>query len=183
MINIIRSFSAFFLLPTFLIGLMFISSSSVAFADPTIESIAPLNSQEVTTTNNNPPSEQTKKAVGNVFQQVFKGLFWWGNGGGGVGPGGAGWSTNGVKVANYGLPFSGGGDSSVSIAKIIKTIILYVGIASLLSLTYAGILLMVSYGDDGKVKNAKKIITFALLGIIISGASYLVIDIINALRV
>lgn len=60
---------------------------------------------------------------------------------------------------------------------------MYVGVFALMSFTYAGLLLLLSYGDEGKVKSAKKIIIYAAVGIVLSGASYLIIDAINSLKV
>ncbi len=81
-----------------------------------------------------------------------------------------------------GLPFE---DASIdtSIAKIIKQAIMLSGILAILALTYAGILMMLSYGDESKVKSAKSIIQYALIGVVLSGAAYAIIEAINALKI
>ena len=57
------------------------------------------------------------------------------------------------------------------------------GILAILALTYAGILMMLSYGDESKVKSAKSIIQYALIGVVLSGAAYAIIEAINALKI
>ncbi len=83
-----------------------------------------------------------------------------------------------------GLPFQ---NESVGpagyIGKIIKEVIKYTGLLAILALTYGGILMMLSYGDDGKIKGAKNIITYALVGIVLSGAAYAIIDAVNSLKI
>lgn len=68
------------------------------------------------------------------------------------------------------------------IGRIIKEVIKYTGLLAVMALTYGGIIMMLSYGDDGKVKSAKKIITFSLVGVILTGVAYAIIDAINMLN-
>jgi hypothetical protein len=82
---------------------------------------------------------------------------------------------------SIGLPFQNG-TPAMYIGKIIKEVIKYVGLLAVMALTYGGIIFMLSYGDDGKIKNAKKIVTYALIGIVVSGAAYAIIDAINSLN-
>lgn len=51
-----------------------------------------------------------------------------------------------------------------------------------MALTYGGIIMMLSYGDDGKIKSAKKIITFSLIGVVLSGVAFAIIDAVNSLN-
>lgn len=82
-----------------------------------------------------------------------------------------------------GLPFESTPLVANSIAKIIKQAIMFAGVLAIMSLTYAGILMMLSYGDENKVKSAKSIITYSLIGILLSGAAYAIIEAINALKI
>lgn len=81
-----------------------------------------------------------------------------------------------------GLPFE---STTVdrSIGKIIKQAIMFAGVLAIMSLTYAGILMMLSYGDENKVKSAKGIIQYSLIGIVLSGAAYAIIEAINAIKI
>lgn len=82
-----------------------------------------------------------------------------------------------------GLPFERTADDTpISIAKIIKQAIMFVGIFAVMAITYGGILMMLSYGDESKVKGAKGIIQYALIGIVLSGAAYAIIDAVNSLK-
>jgi len=89
-------------------------------------------------------------------------------------------ATDLPQPTNIGLPFEGK-TATVTIGKIIKQAILFAGVLAVMALTYAGILMMLSYGDESKVKGAKNIIQYALIGILLSGASYAIIEAINAL--
>ena len=80
-----------------------------------------------------------------------------------------------------GLPFQNA-TPAVYIGRFIKEAIKYIGLLAVLALTYGGILMMLSYGDDGKAKGAKKVITYAIIGIIVSGAAYAIIDAVNSLN-
>lgn len=82
-----------------------------------------------------------------------------------------------------GLPFERTADNTpISIAKIIKQAIMFAGIFAVMAITYGGILMMLSYGDESKVKGAKGIIQYALIGIVLSGAAYAIIDAVNSLK-
>lgn len=90
-------------------------------------------------------------------------------------------ATSLPQPVKIGLPFEGK-DAPTTIGKIIKQGIMFVGIFAVMALTYAGILMMLSYGDESKVKSAKGIIQYALIGIVLSGAAYAIIEAINALK-
>lgn len=82
-----------------------------------------------------------------------------------------------------GLPFEkSASDTPKSIGKIIKQAIMFAGILAVMAITYGGILMMLSYGDESKVKGAKSIIQYALIGIVLSGAAYAIIDAVNSLK-
>ncbi len=82
-----------------------------------------------------------------------------------------------------GLPFESSTAVENSIGKIIRQAIMFAGVLAIMSLTYAGILMMLSYGDENKVKNAKSIITYSLIGILLSGAAYAIIEAIYQLNI
>jgi hypothetical protein len=86
------------------------------------------------------------------------------------------------QPAKIGLPFEGNSSAPISIAKIIKQAIMFAGILAVMAITYGGILMMLSYGDESKVKGAKSIIQYALIGIVLSGAAYAIIDAVNSLK-
>jgi len=71
------------------------------------------------------------------------------------------------QPAKIGLPFEGNSSAPISIAKIIKQAIMFAGILAVMAITYGGILMMLSYGDESKVKGAKNIIQYALIGIVL----------------
>ena len=52
---------------------------------------------------------------------------------------------------SIGLPFESS-DVASSVGKIIKQAIMFAGVLAVMALTYGGLLMMLSYGDDGKVK-------------------------------
>ncbi len=82
-----------------------------------------------------------------------------------------------------GLPFESRSGAGVGdgIAIIIKEVIKYIGLLAILALTYGGILTVLSYGEEEKLKSAKKILTYSIVGIVLSGAAYAIIDAINSL--
>ncbi|MFZ4461210.1 MAG: hypothetical protein ACOYN2_01330 [Patescibacteria group bacterium] len=80
-----------------------------------------------------------------------------------------------------GLPFQSV-SSPTYIGRVIKEIIKYTGLLAVMALTYGGIIMMLSYGDDGKIKSAKKIITYSLIGVVLSGVAFAIIDAVNSLK-
>lgn len=66
---------------------------------------------------------------------------------------------------------------------IAATIIALTGGLSLLFMVVAGIFLLTSYGNLERAAAAKKTITYALAGIIISGLSYAIVAIIASLNI
>ncbi len=81
-----------------------------------------------------------------------------------------------------GLPFEGA-SVATSIGKIIRQAIMFAGVLAVMALTYGGILMMISYGDENKVKGAKSVIQYALIGVVLTGAAYAIIEAINALKI
>lgn len=83
-----------------------------------------------------------------------------------------------VKI---GLPFEGA-PVATSIGRIIRQMIMFTGVFAIMALTYGGILMMLSYGDESKIKQAKSIVSYALVGVVLAGAAYAIIEAINALK-
>ena len=83
-----------------------------------------------------------------------------------------------------GLPFENrqGAGVGTGIARIIKEVIKYIGLFAILALTYGGILTVLSYGEEEKLKSAKKILMYSVVGIVLSGAAYAIIDLVNSLK-
>jgi Type IV secretion system pilin len=81
--------------------------------------------------------------------------------------------------ASFWLPFSNVSSNewtATGIAKIIKQAVLFTGVFAVMALTYGGILMMLSYWDDWKVKWAKNIIQYALIGVVLAAAAYVIVD-------
>lgn len=68
------------------------------------------------------------------------------------------------------------GTLSERIVDIINEALLYLGILLLIVIVYAGFLLVVSNGDDDAITKARKIILYALLGVIIIVLSYAIVN-------
>jgi hypothetical protein len=65
------------------------------------------------------------------------------------------------------------------VASIIKQIIWYTSILGVLSITYAGILYILSYGEEEKTKKAKTLIMYALIGTFASVSAYAIVDFVS----
>jgi hypothetical protein len=81
----------------------------------------------------------------------------------------------------YGLPFEGQ-PVAENVGRIIKQAIMYVGVLAIMALTYGGILMMLSYGDESKLKSAKSVVSYALLGVVLAGGAYAIVEALNALK-
>lgn len=81
------------------------------------------------------------------------------------------------------LPFESAGNGIAPVISIIKASIMYVGVLAMLSLSWGGMQFIVSIGAEEKVKKAKSIVLYSLLGVILSITAYSIIDIVNSLRV
>ena len=80
------------------------------------------------------------------------------------------------------LPFQSSGDPT-SLSVIIAEIIKFVGVISVLSLSWGGIMFASSYGEDGKIKKAKNLITYSLVGVLLSLSGYPIINMLSGLNV
>lgn len=54
---------------------------------------------------------------------------------------------------------------------------------SLLFVIISGIQLLTSYGDSGAAEKAKKTLTYALIGVVVSGLSYAIVAIVSSISV
>lgn len=62
------------------------------------------------------------------------------------------------------------------IGNIIKTLMGVVGVIAVLMIVWGGVMYMTSAGNDEKIGTAKKIITGAIIGLVISILAYVIID-------
>jgi len=79
-----------------------------------------------------------------------------------------------------GLPFQNSGDPS-GLASIISELIKFVGVISVMSLSWGGVLFASSYGEDSKLKKAKNILIYSLAGVLLSMTGYPIIRILSGL--
>lgn len=62
------------------------------------------------------------------------------------------------------------------IALVIRAALVLVGITALGFIVYGGFRYIISKGDEGEVENAKKTITYAVIGIIVIGLAYAIVE-------
>ena len=86
------------------------------------------------------------------------------------------------KPQEMGLPFTGKG-ADTSIALVIKEAMKYIGVLAVIALSWGGVQFLLSAGEDQKVKVAKNIITYALVGVILSITAYTIVDILIAFKI
>ncbi|MFC1750864.1 hypothetical protein ACFL2V_18890, partial [Pseudomonadota bacterium] len=65
---------------------------------------------------------------------------------------------------------------------ITQTVIAAAGGLAILFIIIGGVQLLTAYGSDEKVTNAKKTITFAIVGLLIAILSYAIVSIISAVN-
>lgn len=97
-------------------------------------------------------------------------------------------SINTYLPGNLNVPFQNdiqqqngtttGGIYSI-IQKVIVAAIKYLGPIAVITISYGGILFVISYGDETKVKKAKTIIAYSLIAIVVAASGYTLIDIVN----
>lgn len=85
------------------------------------------------------------------------------------------------KAESLGLPFENVAPAATATV-LIREVIKYIGILAVLALTYGGFLFMTAFGEDEKVKKAKGIVQYSIIGVILSIAAYSIVDIVNSLR-
>lgn len=81
-------------------------------------------------------------------------------------------TLTGLGTAGSAAGYTAGTPIATIIGSLINVILGLSGLVFVILLVYAGILYLTSQGEEGNVKKAKKLITSAVLGIIIIIASY-----------
>lgn len=66
-------------------------------------------------------------------------------------------------------------DSSAYIGKIIGRLLKIIGAVSLLLLVYSGFLMVSSGGSESKIKEAKNIITYTVIGLVVIFSAYIIL--------
>jgi hypothetical protein len=75
-------------------------------------------------------------------------------------------------------PINIGDDPAKLYARVIGAFLGFVGVASLVTFVYAGFSFLISAGNPEKIKKAKDIMLYAVIGIIVSMASYAILNFI-----
>ncbi|MDD5770062.1 MAG: hypothetical protein PHE25_03775 [Candidatus Gracilibacteria bacterium] len=95
-------------------------------------------------------------------------------------------------VVCHGLPGCPEDNTTVSVTgknffgflgNIITVGIQFVAVISVISLIIAGIMYLISAGEDEKVKKARKWITWAIVGVIISTTAWTIVNLANSLKI
>ncbi len=69
------------------------------------------------------------------------------------------------------------------IARIIAYGIGLAGVLAIMAITWGAILIISGAGDEEKMKQGRKIIIFALIGVLIAGGAYLLVNLVSNIRV
>ncbi|NBS41459.1 hypothetical protein EBS80_02260 [bacterium] len=81
-------------------------------------------------------------------------------------------TSTGLGTAAAAAGYSSGPPIAMIIGNAISVVLGICGMLFVILLVYAGVLYLTSQGEEGNVKKAKKLITSAVLGIIIIVAAY-----------
>lgn len=85
---------------------------------------------------------------------------------------------------NLGLPFEKApNDTPKVISSLIRQVVLYTGVLAIIALSWGGFLFVTAFGEDDKVKKAKNVVKFSLIGVVLSISAYAIIDVVNKLTV
>lgn len=74
------------------------------------------------------------------------------------------------------------GDPSTAIASLIAGGIGIAAILGVISLTWAGIQMILAAGDDEKIKKAKQMILYSIVGVVLAGLAYGIVKVISILQ-
>lgn len=88
-----------------------------------------------------------------------------------------------VDPIKAGLPFEASASATSPIGKLGKELVKYTGILAVVALSWGGVSFITSFGDEQKVKKAKNIVMYSLIGVVLSIAAYTIIDIVNSITV
>ena len=69
-------------------------------------------------------------------------------------------------------------DLTTSLVNMTNWILGFIGLIAILFIIYGGVLYLTSAGDDSRVENGKKTITYALMGLVIAGLAYAIVNVI-----
>ncbi|MDP3997024.1 MAG: hypothetical protein Q8P73_00785 [bacterium] len=84
----------------------------------------------------------------------------------------------GIDKLNFGLPEL---DAITVIGNAINWLLSLVAIIALAALIWGGIMYIASLGDENKAAKAKKIIFYAIIGVVVVGVSFLIISTLKTL--
>lgn len=84
-------------------------------------------------------------------------------------------STSGAQAGDY--------FQSTYLPEITRVVISIAGAAAFLFIIIGGIQILTAYGDEEKITGAKKTITYAIVGLVVSILSYAIVSIISGVQV
>jgi len=68
-----------------------------------------------------------------------------------------------------------------SIKYYINLLLLVIGVASFVYMLYAALLYTTAFGDENKIKQAKKTITYALIGIVLATLAWTIVAVLSSI--
>jgi hypothetical protein len=71
----------------------------------------------------------------------------------------------------------------MTLSSIITYAIGIAGILGIISMTWGGIQMVLSTGDDEKLKKGRSIMVYSLVGVILAGLAYTLVKIVGAIRI
>jgi cytochrome bd-type quinol oxidase subunit 2 len=74
---------------------------------------------------------------------------------------------------------SGQSDLRVSLVEMLNYFLVFIGIILVMVIVYAGFIIIMSQGDDEKLTEGRKIIVYALIGVVIIFLSYTIVNFIG----
>lgn len=84
----------------------------------------------------------------------------------------------GVAPSTLGDPIGG---ANKIIFNVIKYMLSLVAILALVAMIWASIMYILALGDEGKAEKAKNIILYAIIGIVVSGLSFVILTVIQGI--
>lgn len=98
---------------------------------------------------------------------------------GGAGGGGGG----GNPPAGFTNPLGSNVDIVKIILKVVKFLLSLAAVLALAAVVVGGLFYIISFGNEDKAKTAKKIITYAIIGLFLMGISFAIIETVRVLLV
>lgn len=93
----------------------------------------------------------------------------------GQNPGGV---TEGNQPGGLTNPIPGVNNIGELVTRVIRWMLSMVGVLALLALVWGSILYVTAFVDEGQTQKAKKIIVWAIIGIIVAGSSYAILSLV-----